>query len=176
MSLILQPFEVTAEQSRSDALCQFLCLNRGKWVPSSCVFSTLGTYFHWENGLVLCYRQIIDFKSQISWYNDTPNECCILNPQLWKLCFLRYQNQHRCSFTNGELDHLSLSLWDAQTSLRGICVRHWQRQDRWCHMPCTHRVWLLAAQLSCAPGPPLCWEHRCVTYLRWRVLLKKQSI
>lgn len=61
-----------------------------------------------------------------------PNECWFLNPQLWKLHFLRYQKQHRCSVTDGKLDHPSLSLWDAQRSLRGICVRHWQRWDSGC--------------------------------------------
>lgn len=142
-------------------------------------------YFHWENGFVLCYRQIIDFKSQISGYNDTPNECCILNPQLWKLHFVRYQNQHRCSVTDGELDHPSVSLWTAQTSLRGICVRHWQSWDRWMcgghalHTQCVtpgssakDSLWKHEEATSfCAPGPPL-----CVTYIRWRVLLKNQSL
>lgn len=64
-------------------------------------------------------------------HNDTPIEYCILNPQLWKLPFLRYQNQHGCSVTDGELDHPCLSLWVAQTSLRGICIRRWQSWDRW---------------------------------------------
>lgn len=125
--------------------------------------------FHWEKGLVLCYRQRIDFKFQISWYNDMSNECCILNPQLWKWCFLTYQNQRRCSVTDGEPDHPSLSLWVAETSLRGICVKRWLSWGRWMFGGTCLAVWLQAAQpktLSVSmrrpPASPVLLDLLCV--------------
>lgn len=120
-----------------------------------------------------CFMLQVDnwFKVPDIWYNDMQNECWFLNPQLWKLHFLRYQKQHRCSATDGELDHPSLSLWDAQTSLRGICVGHWQRWDRWmfggtclAHTVCDSRQlsWRLSGSTRRSPASPVLLDLCCV--------------
>lgn len=102
-----------------------------------------------------------------------PNECCILNPLLWKLYFLRYQNQHRCSVTDGELDHPTVSLWTAQTSLRGIYVRHRQSWDRWmCGEDALHTQCVTpgssakdSVNMSRTPACPVLLDLLCVSHI-----------